>query len=138
MKTASRCHRCIITSSILNVLSGDRYILLPQPTIDTCRIICPLLLVFNYHMGILLLWTNCRLLLYTYDIITCWSYVKHGTTLNEKKIDLFCRPLKKRGHNTIMHLGRSVFLSVTFSFPLNNSRTHWPTFLKLGSHIYPG
>ena len=44
MKTASRCHRCIITSSILNVLSGDRYILLPQPTIDTCRIICPLLL----------------------------------------------------------------------------------------------
>ena len=32
----------------------------------------------------------------------------------------------------------SVCPSVTFSFPINNSRTPWPTFLKLGPHIRPG
>ena len=33
---------------------------------------------------------------------------------------------------------QSVGLSVTFSFPINNSRTPWPTFVKLGPHIHPG
>ena len=32
----------------------------------------------------------------------------------------------------------SVCLSVTFLFPINNSRTPWPTFLKLCPHIPPG
>ena len=37
-----------------------------------------------------------------------------------------------------LSIGWSVSLPVTFSFPINNSRTLWPTFLKLGPHICPG
>ena len=33
------------------------------------------------------------------------------------------------------HVGLSVCPSVTFSFSINNWRTPWPTFLKLGQHI---
>ena len=37
-----------------------------------------------------------------------------------------------------MLVGRSHSLSVTFLFPINNSRTPCPTFFKLGPHIRPG
>ena len=41
-----------------------------------------------------------------------------------------CPPLKKS-------VSLSVYPSVTFLFLINNSRTPWPTFLKLGLHIHP-
>jgi len=36
----------------------------------------------------------------------------------------------------LMKRGRSV--SLTFSFPIKSTRTPWPTFLRLCSHIRPG
>ena len=52
---------------------------------------------------------------------------------------LFVMPsLKKRGYIALhMLVGRTVSPSVTFSFPINNSRMPWPTFLILCPQIRP-
>ena len=47
-------------------------------------------------------------------------------------------PFEEERAYCCVHVGWSVSLPVTFSFPINNSRTLWPTFLKLGPHICPG
>jgi len=44
-------------------------------------------------------------------------------------------PLKKRKNIALL---MSVCMSVTFSFPINNSRMPWPTFLKHCPNIRPG
>ena len=50
---------------------------------------------------------------------------------------VFYAPLRRR-EGILLCTCRSVGLSVTFMFPINNSRTPWPSFLKLSQHIHPG
>ena len=47
-------------------------------------------------------------------------------------------PFKEERAYCFAHFVLSVCPSVTFSFPINNSKTPRPTFLKLGPHIRPG
>ena len=56
-------------------------------------------------------------------------------------LTLFLCPLQKREGIllcTCRSVGLSVCPSVTFSFPINNSRRPWPTFLRICPPIHPG
>ena len=46
-------------------------------------------------------------------------------------------PFEEERAYCFAHVCLSVWTFVTFSFSINNSRTPWPTFLKLSPHICP-
>ena len=52
-------------------------------------------------------------------------------------ISLLCLPFEE-DKDILLFIYWSVSPSVTFLFPINNSRMPWPTFLKLCTYICPG
>ena len=82
-----------------------------------CNIVCILIIVY---------WILLNYYFYVYFFFTVYNYIVIPPF--EEDI-LLC---------TYRSVGLSVCPSVTFSFPINNSRTPWPTVLKLCPHIGPG
>ena len=77
----------------------------------------------------------------TLDSCSIWpedvhEFISREITSNAEHRISFYAPLRRR-EGILLCTCRSVCLSVTFLFPINNSRTPWPTFLKLGPHICP-
>ena len=113
--------------------------------------LCPFIVLIHRILKFLLSCILVMLRLASMATLLLWKgfseeiWIKHLFTLYtiRKKEWIVMPPYEEESVYCFANVGRSVgpsvfCPSVTFSFPINNSRMPWPTFLVLCPHIHPG